>query len=270
MGNPRSNDGILDAPKYKYEPILADSTSRILILKNGYYEDELAGDLEMAKLDECPPWKALSYAWGTTTTYARIKIGTGYVRISANLEAALRRLRQAYGDEAPGARVRLWIDQICIDQENIQERSQQVQLMYDIYKQAEKVLVWLGPDDICVAGKAFAAIRLIASLDEDQARTIRDEGLGASVPPLELEPVKALFDCRWVCICPVPTKSEIVICQSRIILTNAKTSVLTLMGRSRSRDGYASRGPLGTGTHRICSPLRRVPNHPHVYLGSGK
>lgn len=39
----------------------------------------------------------------------------------------------------------LWIDAICVDQENVNERNQQIGLMADIYTRAVKVVVWLGP-----------------------------------------------------------------------------------------------------------------------------
>jgi len=41
---------------------------------------------------------------------------------------------------------RLWIDQLCIDQDNPKEVGSQVQLMGDIYKAARRVVVWLGED----------------------------------------------------------------------------------------------------------------------------
>ncbi|KAK8064452.1 hypothetical protein PG994_007090 [Apiospora phragmitis] len=53
-----------NAPKYTYEPITAESTTRMLILHNGAYEDELTGDLEIVKLDECPYWQVLSFVEG--------------------------------------------------------------------------------------------------------------------------------------------------------------------------------------------------------------
>jgi hypothetical protein len=40
----------------------------------------------------------------------------------------------------------LWVDQICINQDDVVEKSSQVTLMKDIYKQAHLVLVWLGND----------------------------------------------------------------------------------------------------------------------------
>jgi hypothetical protein len=38
-----------------------------------------------------------------------------------------------------------WVDAVCINQEDINERGQQVRLMRDIYKQASRVVVWFGP-----------------------------------------------------------------------------------------------------------------------------
>lgn len=39
----------------------------------------------------------------------------------------------------------LWIDALCIDQDNVAERGHQVGLMADIYRDAKHVMVWLGP-----------------------------------------------------------------------------------------------------------------------------
>jgi hypothetical protein len=40
---------------------------------------------------------------------------------------------------------KLWVDALCIDQANLEERASQVNIMRKIYKEADKVLVWLGP-----------------------------------------------------------------------------------------------------------------------------
>ena len=51
-----------------------------------------------------------------------------------------------------------WIDAICIDQSNVQERNHQVQLMKVIYSQAESVSIWLGPVEegsLCIEAKEF-------------------------------------------------------------------------------------------------------------------
>jgi hypothetical protein len=38
----------------------------------------------------------------------------------------------------------LWIDQLCIDQDNEDEKAPQIQLMGQIYRKAQRVIVWLG------------------------------------------------------------------------------------------------------------------------------
>ena len=41
----------------------------------------------------------------------------------------------------------LWMDKICLTQADITERGIQVQIMDQIFQQASKVLVWMGPAD---------------------------------------------------------------------------------------------------------------------------
>ena len=63
------------------------------------------------------------------------------MRVTANAEAVLRRMR------LPDQLRVLWIDSICINQEDKQERSQQVALMHEIYGHGMRNLIWLGDDD---------------------------------------------------------------------------------------------------------------------------
>jgi predicted AAA+ superfamily ATPase len=57
-----------------------------------------------------------------------------------SLESALRQFRQR--NEV----VVLWVDAICINQFDNEERTQQVALMGDIYSQSKEVVIWLGKD----------------------------------------------------------------------------------------------------------------------------
>jgi hypothetical protein len=85
---------------------------------------------------------ALSYAWGTATnTSITINHQRGFL-VTENLAAALRRLRRTKEPRW------LWIDAICIDQNNTAERSQQVAIMGEIYRRANSVLIWLGEPDV--------------------------------------------------------------------------------------------------------------------------
>ncbi|KAE9367241.1 HET-domain-containing protein, partial [Stipitochalara longipes BDJ] len=98
-------------------------------------------ELIKPELDSSLKYEALSYVWGQSTEQKQIMCNGTPFPVTGNLRAALRRLRRP--DES---RV-LWIDQICIDQENIPERNQQVQIMRDIYRGAERVLIWLGEEE---------------------------------------------------------------------------------------------------------------------------
>ena len=76
--------------------------------------------------------------------------------ITANLADAIRSLR------LPDRPRTLWIDQICINQNDIAERSKQVLLMRDIYRNADRVISWLGPDPEANAPAALRFLREIA------------------------------------------------------------------------------------------------------------
>lgn len=175
---------------YRYEPITTPNTTRMLLLNSVASGKRLSGRLEIVKLDECEPWEAVSYAWGQSKRSSHVEIDGKVLPITANLEDALLDLR-CTGDEC-----RLWVDQICVDQANPDERSIQVRLMGEIYKHAQRVLVYLGPDPGNIAKQAFFMIKMLGSLDEDQRNLIETNGI-KPLDPL-ISHVKTLFDLPWV------------------------------------------------------------------------
>ncbi|KAK4505073.1 hypothetical protein PRZ48_003036 [Zasmidium cellare] len=88
-----------------------------------------------------PPYVALSYTWGDPKPEEQKPVnlhGIDGFSVTPNLHACLARLRKR-----EDAR-RLWIDQLCIHQDNLEERAAQVRAMAHIYAQAIDVYVWLG------------------------------------------------------------------------------------------------------------------------------
>ena len=83
-------------------------------------------------------YEALSYAWGTAISPCKALIDGLEMPITESLDQGLRRLR--FCDQ----RRILWIDALCINQRDIQERSRQVQHMAAIYRSAKSVVIWLG------------------------------------------------------------------------------------------------------------------------------
>ncbi|EEH18866.2 hypothetical protein PABG_01185 [Paracoccidioides brasiliensis Pb03] len=85
-----------------------------------------------------PPYEALSYVWGSGLAQTPIYINDRPIVIKPNLDAALQSLR------LPTQARLLWVDALCIDQSNADERSRQVGYMRLVYKHATQVIVWLG------------------------------------------------------------------------------------------------------------------------------
>ncbi|OAA35896.1 HET domain protein [Beauveria brongniartii RCEF 3172] len=90
-------------------------------------------------------YEALSYVWGSTVRSELINTDDGDLYVTRNLYSALLGLRD-------GALPRiLWVDSVCINQDDLEERSRQVQYMAEIYARASRVIVWLehGAVDDC-------------------------------------------------------------------------------------------------------------------------
>jgi hypothetical protein len=91
-------------------------------------------------LDDPPRYTAVSYACGPGPATFDLKLNARDWHIRKNLSHFLRQRVQM----SPASEEWLWIDAICINQENISERSHQVKLMADIYGKASRALIWLG------------------------------------------------------------------------------------------------------------------------------
>lgn len=99
----------------------------------------LRGTLRVEDLHSCPRFAALSYVWGESSRVQDTICCNGCdVPISKNCREALLSLRNLYGN------ITIWVDSICIDQADEDEKASQIQLMEEIYSWAEVVYVWLG------------------------------------------------------------------------------------------------------------------------------
>jgi len=100
---------------------------------------------------------ALSYTWGDLALLKQVAIDTSYyLEVSANCYAALRRFR------SKEKTVLVWIDAMCINQEDVEERTKQVRKMGQIYTSASQVLVYLG-DEADDSGRIFEHIQGVCS-----------------------------------------------------------------------------------------------------------
>jgi hypothetical protein len=89
-------------------------------------------------------YEALSYEWGLPDDDRNaIWIFNQRVGVRKNLFEALRRIR-IKSNNASNI-ITLWVDAVCINQEDVEERNAQVSMMRTIYSCATSVVVWLGP-----------------------------------------------------------------------------------------------------------------------------
>ena len=103
----------------------------------------LEADLRIVDLDERPRYNGLSYVWGQKSSQPKIiRCGTTDIELSDNCYLALRHLRRRFET------LTIWVDAICINQEDEEEKSDQIRLMRDIYSAAENVYIWLGEGSI--------------------------------------------------------------------------------------------------------------------------
>jgi len=132
-------------PFLSYTPLPPDGASiRLLRLQPSSDNDaQIQCKLLSASIEEAQkiPYEALSYTWGDATQTSDIEINGANFPATVNLEGALRALRK------PDEPRTLWVDAVCINQSDLQEQGSQVKMMWDIYKNAERVLVWLGPEE---------------------------------------------------------------------------------------------------------------------------
>jgi hypothetical protein len=104
--------------------------------------DLVACSLSTVSLDDQPDLAALSYCWGAPEPTGDILVNGVTWRVTPNLAAALQHLRRTKDSQTTP----IWIDALCINQKDLDERSAQVAMMMAIYAQAKCVHIWLGSD----------------------------------------------------------------------------------------------------------------------------
>lgn len=103
-------------------------------------DQSICCQLSVCSVDDEPSYTALSYVWGNPDITLPIFVNDIEVQITTNLFDALTQLRE----NNVGT---LWVDAVCIDQKNDEEKGHQVQMMRSIYQNADEVIAWLGKED---------------------------------------------------------------------------------------------------------------------------
>jgi ankyrin repeat protein len=152
-----ANPGSESSGVYSYEPLSESSSIRLLELHPGNEDDVLSFSLqEIVDIADAPSYEALSYEWNDKRGTIPVQCCGMRLRVTPNLKAALKRIRLKNSARS------LWIDAVCINQDDNQERNQQVAMMAQIYCKARSVLMWMGEE---TPGTAIAFATIPTLLD---------------------------------------------------------------------------------------------------------
>lgn len=130
---------------FQYRPLEPDRREiRILellprTLRAGKEKQLITCTIRHVSLDDQPVYLGLSYTWGDATVKRPILLEGRIFYVTENLLSALEHLQRQWHSLA------LWIDAVCINQNDNVEKSSQVGQMGNIYREAALVLAWLGP-----------------------------------------------------------------------------------------------------------------------------
>ncbi|KAK4214762.1 putative heterokaryon incompatibility protein [Rhypophila decipiens] len=222
-----------------------------------------AGDTE--------PFDALSYVWGDPSVREGRMIGNGrLVNITSNLWSALHQVWTKWSDKV------IWVDAICINQEDIPERNQQVAMLGSIYRTADYVVVWLGE----LTEGIRSLFRVFESLKSDQP-TMAKPPVKDTVEPNQDDPEKVpekvpekqptsigplleeLFSRPW--FSRVWTLQEIKLAQRAILCCGPLSSDFSCL--TRAIDEHNASEPMAhvCGLGYIANPIIEVEENVTLY-----
>ncbi|KAK0508340.1 hypothetical protein JMJ35_009424 [Cladonia borealis] len=183
--------------KFHYKPLSDPRNFRILYIEPGAPGSRICGSLHESRLGDGVTYLALSYVWGSPQIVAYVMVENCYSLVTENLYAALQHLRS---EQEP---LYIWIDQICINQEDQEERSQQVMLMQEIFSKSVQVLCWLGKDTQPYEEGLLYILKLLAhtnyldaQLDDNLVGRVVEFTNSHDVDEI-LPSLSALYENRW-------------------------------------------------------------------------
>lgn len=124
-----------------YQSLPSQNHIRLVVLapKRLSPKDDLEVSIIACDLTIAPPYEALSYVWGDSRDTIRITVNQKWMHIGRSLHTALTELQNV---EAPRT---LWVDALCINQQDNAEKFHQILRMREIYANAWLTIMWIEP-----------------------------------------------------------------------------------------------------------------------------
>lgn len=125
---------------YSYTPLKTPTSFRLVHLLPNTREHAVHLNITSETLENAGDYQALSYEWQDMYGTCTVAVGDDRILITRNLYAALEVLRSEKKTN------KIWIDAVCVNQNDPEERSSQVEIMREIYAGASRVIAWIGPE----------------------------------------------------------------------------------------------------------------------------
>ena len=160
---------------------------RLLTLAPGRFNDDIKCELshvylrhtasgqivlDQNPLGRDPVYESLSYTWGDQSRKREIWLNSEKFSVTANLECALRYLRKTTEPRT------LWVDAICINQDDVEEKNVQVLRMGQVYRQASSTIIWLGEESEH-SNRALHLLEHLGGFEEKMKSVNRHENFSA-------------------------------------------------------------------------------------------
>jgi Heterokaryon incompatibility protein (HET) len=254
-GSSRSPSLKSQGPRYEYEDLFHNDYVRVCRILPGSREQRLECELIEVPIHGCPlTYECLSYTWGDCIQTHAIACGGKDIPVTKTLHSVLVLLRR------PEEFRDIWIDQISINQGDIAERGRQVQMMADIYRNADHVVIWLG-EESKNSDLAFKYVeQLAATVRATSYSSIDEKALQKhGLPGTGSKPWEALgsilqrpwFSRSWVVQEAAVAKSATLHCGSSSIAWADFALVLARLPAGASRHFGASLYHNGSPAERV-------------------
>lgn len=175
-------------PEFSHRALRSEEMRLVNILP-GNQQDPLQGVIIHVQSTSPPPYRALSYVWGTDKQTKELVTPDGTLGITLSLSKALHSLRRK--DQT----ITLWVDAICINQKDGREKEKQIRLLPRIFQNATFTYAFLdGEDGSDRVVEMLMQVRVKAAIEErarlcksaDSEENVKDESdIQDEISPVE-------------------------------------------------------------------------------------
>ena len=187
----------LPGPTFKYRPLGGSDTIRVLDLVPSSSTSTTAIECKIRHVSLSrsprPRYETVSYYWGDPTRSQLISVDGLPLAVPASTEEVLKRMVLSENLRA------IWIDSVCINQDDHKERAQQAGIMGKIYSKSYQNIVFLSER----APMGTRDVEAVISLFDEVARDSRDFNIAkgrAPFPirtPMDDDAIVAFFSRPW-------------------------------------------------------------------------